>query len=758
MNTASKSNVVGAGVIRQDGVAKVTGSAQYVADLALPGMLEGRILRSPYPHARIVHVDTREAAKLSGVKAVVSGADTPKRRWGSTIQDQYVLAVDKVRYVGDEVAAVAAVTADVADEALSLIRVEYEPLPPVLDPSVAMQADAPQIHDEGNVVLHNFIERGDPDSGFANADLIVEETFSSQHQWHAALETIGCVASANSRRQLTIWLNTATTFLARQRIAWALDLPEDDIRIIQPVVGGAFGGKSVDDNLVMVCSLLALKVGRPVRVINRREDEFLASRPRVPIQIQAKMGFRKDGTISAKQLRLIADKGAYAAKGTAVTVVAALRHDLMYTNSDVRAELLAVYTNKIPTGAFRGFGNPSAAWAVEQMMDIAAHRLQLDPREMALRNIIGPNHVSPHGHKVGSCELEACIKRATELIRWDEKKRKGLPDRGLGLALSTHVSGQRRMAGDYDGATIIISLARSGRVLITCGEGETGSGAMTAWCQIAASALGVPYDSVEISAADTAVGPFSLGSFASRSTYVVGNAVLDAARKLRAEVLGAAAAQYDLRPEDLDMVDGNLIERGTGERLAGISDVARAAIHSRGGRELIAVGSWDSPSELQAPDRRYGNESAAYDFTCHAVEVQVDRATGAFKILDYAAATDAGTIINPIGAKGQIEGGLAQGLGYAVTESMEFADGQPINPNFSDYRIPSIADMPPFKHEFVPSYEETGPMGAKAVGEIAVDPVAPALANAIFDAVGVRIRSLPITPEKILKELRAIEG
>ena len=754
---ARGTSVVGQGVGRQDSIPKVTGSAQYVADLNRPGTLEGRILRSPYAHARVVSIDVTAAMAVPGVYAVVTADDTPKRKWGSTIPDQYILAVDKVRYVGDEIAAVAAVSGDAADEAISLIDVEFDPLPTVFDPDVALESGAPQIHDDGNIALHSAVVRGDPDAGFAAADLVVEERFASHHQWHAAIETIGCLADPSPDRRLTIWLNTATTYLARQRIAWALDLEEDDIRVIQPAVGGAFGGKSVDDNLVMICALLARKAKRAVRIINRREDEFLASRPRVPIRIEAKMGFRRDGTITAKQLRLVSDKGAYAAKGTAVTVVAALRHDLMYTNENVRAELFAVYTNKIPTGAFRGFGNPSAAWAVEQMMDIGASRLGIDPREMAFRNIIGPNQTSPHGHRVGSCELAACIKRATELIGWDAKTARGKRDHGLGLALSTHVSGQRRMAGDYDGATVIISLARSGRVRITCGEGETGSGAMTAWCQLAASALGVPYETVQVSQADTAVGPFSLGSFASRSTYIVGNAVLDGARKLRDQVLEAAAAQLGCRYDQLGIADGKIIGPDA-EVLASLGDIARAAIHSRDGHELIAVGSWDSPSELQDPERRYGNESAAYDFTCHAVEVRVDRATGAFSILDYAAATDAGTIINPIGATGQIEGGFAQGLGYAITESMEFADGQPINPNFSDYRIPSIADMPPFKHEFVPSYEPTGPLGAKAVGEIAVDPVAPAIANAIFDAVGVRITSLPITPEKVLRGLNEADA
>jgi CO/xanthine dehydrogenase Mo-binding subunit len=743
------------GSARVDGLEKVVGTALYVGDLRLPGMLEGRILRSPYAHARILRIDTTRAEHVVGVRAVVTGEDTPKRAWGAFIADQYPLAVDKVRYVGDEVAAVAAVDADTADEAIALIHVEYEELPAVLDPAEAMRPGAPLVHDraEGNIAYQLRVERGDPDRALASANLVLEETFESHIQWHAALETIGCVAKAGADGKLTFWLNTATPFLARKRIAHALALEQDAVRIIQTAVGGAFGGKSLDDNTAMACGLLAQKCGGTVRILNTREDEFLATRPRVPMRIWVRMGFQRDGTIVAKDLRVVADKGAYGAKGPGVAAVAALRHDLSYRYRDLRSQLYVVYTNKIPTGALRGFGNPSAAWAVEQMVDMGAAALGIDPREMALRNVIEAGHTSQHGHVVRSCELKECVRQATAGIGWSEKRRDRAPGRGLGLAISAHATSQRRVAGDYDGATVVMTITPEGTIHLLCGEGETGSGSTTAWCMLAAGELGVPLGQVSISSADTELGPFSLGSFASRSTYIVGNAVLDGARKLKAAVLELGAELLGADVSDTRMEGGTVSAGSSPGRTITLMDVARHHLHRRGGSPLMAVGTFDAPSEIQ-DETRFGNESGAYTFTCHAVEVEVDRETGQLRILDYVAATDAGAIINARGARGQIEGAFAQGLGYALLERMQFDGGRPLALNFSDYRMPSMADMPPITTVFVPSYEPSGPLGAKGIGEIAVDPVAPALANAIYDAAGVRITTLPITPEKILAALR----
>jgi CO/xanthine dehydrogenase Mo-binding subunit len=766
-------SVVGHNVRRVDAIEKVTGTAQYVADVRLPGMLQGRILRSPHPHARLRHVDTSRAERVPGVLAVVTGEDTPKRKWGSFQKDQYPIAVDKVRYVGDEVAGVAAVDEATADEALSLIDVDYEVLPAVFDPEEAMQPEAPLIHDDkpGNLALHFVVVRGDPDAALMKADLVLEDTFQTHIQWHAAIETIGSVAQFSPTGKLTVYMNTATIFMARTRIAYALGLDMSDVRVIQTAVGGAFGGKSCDDNNAMICGLLAMKAGRPVRIINSREDEFLSTRPRPAMKLWVRMGFLKDGTITAKDLKVIADNGAYSAKGAAVAGVTALRHDTMYLYEDVRSELYVVHTNKIGTGAFRGFGNPEAAFAIDQMIDMAAEQLGLDPIEVGLKNMIGPNHTSIHGNRVLSCELKECVKQATELIGWKDKQKSPRPPRrerarvrepgvgaeelphGFGLASSVHVSGKRHF-GDYDGSSMVMNVNLDGKVHIWSGEGETGPGANTVLAQIAAEELGVKFEDVSLSVADTDTTTYAQGSYASRSAYIAGNAARDAACKVKAEVLEIAAEKLEASPDDLQIKDGVISVKGSAAgKTITVGDVAMSALYRRGGKPISALGIWDPPSEV-SDENRYGNESGSYNFCSHAVELAVDPATGKFTILNYTAASDAGKVIFPIGAEGQNEGGAAQGLGYAFTEEMQFDEGRPLAPNFSDYRLPCIADMPPFRQVFVPSYEPTGPMGAKGIGEIGLDPTAPAIANAIHDAVGVRIKSLPITPEKVLAALQ----
>ncbi len=751
-------SVVGHNVPRVDGLEKVTGAAAYIADIRLPGMLEARVLRSPLPHARVLRVDTSRALRVPGVVAVMTGEDTPKRTWGSFQKDQYVLAVDKVRYVGDEVAAVAAQTAEAAAEAVSLIDVEYEELAPVFDPDEALRPDAPQLHQQkpGNVALHFKVERGNVDEALRRADLILEDTFQSRIQWHAAMETIGSVAQLSQRGKLTIWMNTATIFMARTRIAWALGLDMSDVRVIQSAVGGAFGGKSCDDNNAVICGLLALKAGgRPVRLINTREDEFLASRPRPAMKIWVRMGFMRDGTIAGKDLRVIADNGTYSAKGPAVGGVTALRHDGMYTYKDVRSELFVVHTNKIPTGAFRGFGNPEAAFAIDQMLDMAAERLGLDPLDMALKNMIDGNCTSIHGQEIASCELKACARRAAEMIGWQKRHAERKPYQGYGIASSIHVSGKRHF-GNYDGASCVVNLNLDGKVEIWTGEGETGTGATTVFAQIAAEELGVPYEHASVSVADTATTTYAQGSYASRTTYIAGNAVRDAVRQVREEVLETAAEMLEASPGDLEIRDGVVSVKGVEGRSVPLGDVAMSRLYRRGGKPISALGTWDPPSG-PSDSERYGNESGSYNFCSHAVKVEVDPQTGQYRILDYVAASDAGTVIYPLGAEGQNEGGVAQGVGYALTEELHMDGGRPLNPNFSDYRIPCIADMPPFNQVFVPSYEPTGPMGAKGIGEIGLDPTAPAIANAIYEAVGVRVKTLPVTPEKVLWALREKE-
>ncbi len=748
-------SVIGKRVQRVEGHEKVTGESRYIADIVLPRMLTGKVLRSPYAHAKILNIDTSRAEKLRGVRCVVTAEDTIKRPWGAFFADQYPLSVGKVRYVGEEVAAVAAIDRETAEEAVELIEVDWEELPAVFDAEEAMRPGAPLVHDdkESNTAMVIDVERGDVEKAFAESDVIVEDTFQSAPQWHCAIETIGSVAEYSPGGKYTIYMNTQTLFNARYRIAAAMGVRETDVRIIQSAVGGGFGGKSCDDNNALVAAVLARKAGKPVKLINTREEEFLAgSRPRVFMKIHVKMGFKKGGLIRAKQTRIVADNGAYSAKAPGITGVAALRHDTCYKYSDVKTQAYLVYTNKIPTGAFRGFGNPSAEWAVEQAIDQAAHALGMDPLEVARLNAAEPGYVSPHGNRVISCELKQCIDKTGELIDWKKKRADKKPDTGLGLACTVHVSGKRHF-GDYDGSSATIKINEDGKALILSGEGESGQGCYTTMCAIAAEELGIPIEDVEMSQADTDLTTFCLGAFASRLTYISGNAVRDAATKVKQQLFEQAAEMLEANPADLVARAGRIFVKGAEQKALAVGDVARARLFRNGGAPIVASGKFDADSVLQ-DSTRYGNESGAYNYGCQAVQVEVDRETGQVKVLQYAAASDCGTVINPVGAEGQVEGALAQGLGYALIEGLRFDEGRPLNPNFSDYRIPSMRDMPPLSHAFADSYEPTGPFGAKGLGELGMDPTAAVISNAIFDAVGVRIKTLPITPEKVLRALQ----
>ena len=755
MAKADKFSVVGQRVQRIEGFEKVTGDSKFIADIYLPGMLVGKVLRSPFPHARIRHIDISKAEKLPGVRAVVTAEDTIKRPWGAFFADQYILSVGKARYVGEEVAAVAAIDPDIAEEAVDLIEVDWEPLPGVFDAEEAMQDGAPLVHDDkpNNIAMTMDIERGNIAQAFAESDVIVEDTFQSMPQWHCSIETIGSVAEYAPGGKYTIYMNTQTLFNARYRIAAALGVPETDVRIIQSAVGGGFGGKSCDDNNALVAAVLARKARKPVKLINTREEEFLAGcRPRVFMKINVKLGFKKDGRIRAKHIKVIADNGAYCAKAPAITGVAAMRHDTCYKYTDVKTEAKLVYTNKVPTGAFRGFGNPSAEWAVEQAIDLGAHELGIDPIEIARINAAETGYVSPHGNRVTSCELRQCLDMTEKMMDWKAKRANKAPNTGLGLACTVHVSGKRHF-GDYDGSSATIKLNEDGKALILSGEGECGQGAHTAMCQIAAEELGIRVEDVEISRADTDLTTFCLGAFASRLTYVSGNAVKNAATNVKQQLFQQAAEMLEANPEDLMSRDGRVFVKGAEGKSVTVADVARARLFRHNGAPIVGSGSFDADSVL--PDNtRFGNESGAYNYGVQAAEVHVDPETGKVRILNFVIASDCGTVIYPMGAEGQVEGGLAQGIGYALTEGLQFDEGRPVNPNFSDYRIPSMRDMPPLQHAFADSYEPTGPFGAKGLGELNMDPTAAVINNAIFDAVGVRVKNLPITPEKILKALQ----
>ncbi len=745
--------VIGKNVQRTDAVPKVTGAARYVADIQMPGMLHGAVLRSPHPNARIVAIDTTAARAMPGVKAVLTGEDTAHKKWGAFRPDLYPLAIGRVRYVGDEVAAVAATSAEIARAAVDKITVQYEVLPAVLSLDEAMAPNAPLVHDDavGNIAHEFNFTRGDVDAGFKASDCIVDGTWQSQRQWHTSLETIGCVAQFSEGRY-TLWCNSQTPYLARGRYCTALGIPESQMRVIQTEVGGGFGGKSGDDNCSVICAMLARKSGKPVKLIHTREEEFLASHPRMPMRYWVKLGFSKAGKVLAKEIKMWADNGAYTGKSQAILGAATVRHDALYKYPNARAHSKLVYTNLVPTGAFRGFGNPSADWAVEQAWDLAAGKLGIDVIDLLRMNAVEPGDVSPHNHKITSCELKQCIDKAAELIHWKDKRKNKMPNRGLGFGCSLHVNG-RRSFGDWDGSSAIVRINDEGRATVITGEGEIGQGTLTVLRQIAAEELGLPFESVDITRPDTDVHPYALGALASRVTYVAGNAVKRAAGEAAKQLMAAAAEQFKLPAADLHIVDGQIGPKaGPESAYKPVAVIARANIYRPGGQPIIGIGHFDNPSEF--PDHsRFGNESGSYNFAAQAVEVEVDRGTGMVDLKEIAAVVDCGTVLHPAMAQGQVHGGVVQGIGLAMTEYFDLWNGQPTDPQLKDYPLPGAATLPPMHVAFADSYEPSGPYGAKGLGEIGLDAIPAAIANAIADAVGVRIYDLPITSEKIHRAL-----
>jgi CO/xanthine dehydrogenase Mo-binding subunit/CO/xanthine dehydrogenase FAD-binding subunit len=745
--------IIGKDVQRTDAIPKVTGAAQYVADIQMPGMLHGSVLRSPHPNARILAIDVSAARAMPGVKSVITGEDTAQKKWGAFRPDLYPLAIGRVRYVGDEVAAVAATSPEIARAAVDKIVVQYEALPAVLSMDEAMTAGAPLVHDDcaGNIAHEFNFERGDVDAGFKASDCIVEGTWESQRQWHTSLETIGCVAKFSDGRY-TLWCNTQTPYLARGRYSVALGIPESQMRVIQTDVGGGFGGKSGDDNCSVIAAMLARKTGRPVKLIHTREEEFLASHPRMPMRYWVRLGFSKVGKVLAKEIKMWADNGAYTGKSQAILGAATVRHDALYKYPNARAHSRLVYTNLVPTGAFRGFGNPSADWAVEQAWDLAAEKLGIDIADLLRMNAVEPGDVSPHNHKITSCELKQCIDKSTELIDWKAKHQDKRPNRGLGMGCSLHVNG-RRSFGDWDGSSAIVRINDDGRATILSGEGEIGQGTFTVLRQIAAEELGLPYEDVDITRPDTDVHPYALGALASRVTYVAGNAVKRAAGEASKQLMAAAAEQFKLPVEDLTIINGHIGPKaGPESAYKPVSAIVRANIYKRGGQPIIGVGNFDNPSDF--PDHsRYGNESGSYNFAAQCVEVEVDRGTGMVELKEISAVVDCGTVLHPAMAQGQVHGGMVQGIGLAMTEYFDLWNGQPTDPQLKDYPIPGAATLPIMHVAFADSYEPSGPFGAKGLGEIGLDAIPAAIANAIADAVDVRIHNLPITSEKIHRAL-----
>ncbi|MBM4331570.1 MAG: xanthine dehydrogenase family protein molybdopterin-binding subunit [Deltaproteobacteria bacterium] len=749
-------SIVGTRYGRIDGKDKATGRARYVDDWKFPGMLYGKILRSPYAHARILHIDKRRAEKLIGVRAIATVEDTPQKKYGSYrsgVKDELIFAQDKVRYVGDEVAAVAAIDEETAKDALSLIRVEYEELPGVFHPEEAIKPGAPKVHDgvENNIVAHAITLRGDIEKGFKEADLILENRFETGIQVHAYLEPVGCIVAWDSNGKLTIWAPSQNPSWSRFIYAEALDVPMGKLRVVQTVIGGAFGGK-LEQKQYLVAAILAKKAGRPVKIVNTRDEEFQTSMPRVPMVIYLKMGIKKDGMLTAKEHRIYADNGAYTKYATAVLNLGTYRVDGLYRLRNIRNENYLIYTNKVPTSAFRGFGNPQITFAVESLLDTLAEGIGMDALEVRLRNAAEAGDLTAHGFKYVSCGLKECLHKTAEAIGWKTKRGQKNIRRGVGISATSHVCGNRSFFPLFDGATAYVRVDEGGKVKILTGEVEVGQGLLTAYAAICAEEMGIPLSEVSVEAPDTDIAPFGLGTWGDRGTFIGGGAVKLAATDAQKQILEVGAEMLEANVSDLDCQGGKVFVKGSPHKFIPFEEVASAAVYRRGGSPVLGKGTFIPASEL-ADETRYGNISGTYAFGAQTAEVEVNEETGEVRVLQIAAAHDVGQAINITTAEGQVEGATIQGMGYALSEEVQYERGVMLTPNFLSYRIPTSLDVPPMK-TFLVKTIDPGPFGAKGVAEPAMTPTAPAIANAIYDAIGVRIRTLPITPQKILEALK----
>lgn len=752
--------VVGKPLPRVDAVAKVTGAARYVADMRLPRMLHGKILRSPIPHARILHIDTRRAERVVGVKAVITGEETPKRKYGifpwlPQAVDHYPLAIDKVRFIGDEVAAVAAMDEETAAEALDLIRVEYEELPSVFDPLRAMAPDAPEIHAgvKDNRAFFTGLDFGSVEAGFAECDYVREDEFSTPYISQAPLETHAALAACDPVGKLVVWSTTQSPYLMRRDLATTLAMAESDIRVIKPALGGAFGGKNDMCSLDFCAALLSLKSGQPVKIVYSREEEFMATRPSYPTRLKLKTGVKRDGTLVAKECEALVDVGAYINHGILFLYVMGGFLTSLYRTPNVRYRGTCVYTNKEPGGPMRGHGNQDIRFVDDSQLDMIAHHLGIDPVEIRLKNAVRSGDVTANGWKITSCGLSESIRKAAEVARWQEKKGKLPPYRGIGIACGNHVSGAKCFE-PFESSAALVKLQKDGRIVLFTGACDIGQGTDTALCQIVAEELGVRLEDVSIVAADTELAPDDLGAFASRTVFVAGKAVQAAARDAREQLFKVAAGKLEANAEDLEIRERRISVRGSPEKGMELAAAIRMSCCAPEGNPILGRGFYSDPCELPDPRTGIGNQSSAYSFGAQVAEVEVDPESGKVKVLQVVDAHDCGFAINPQGVEAQLDGSVHMGMGLALSEGLQWDGGQILNGSFLEYKIPTSLDTPRVTPILIEPIDPQGPFGAKGIGESTQIPTAPAIANAVYDAIGARIKDLPITPDKILRALR----
>jgi 4-hydroxybenzoyl-CoA reductase alpha subunit len=751
---------IGKRLPRVDAIVKATGEAKYAGDLFLPGMLHGKILRSPYPHARILHIDTSKAKRRSGVCAVVTAEDTIGFKAGgiSAQGDEPYLALEKVRFIGNAVAAVAAIDQETAEEALDLIQVEYEELPAVVDPVAAMEEDAPLIHDHAprNISFKTDLSYGDVDKGFQECDYVREDRFETTPIRHGFLEPHAALAHWDHSGRLCFWGSKQSPYFTYRNLAKALNIPLSHVRVIQPYIGGGFGGKNEMFDVDFSAALLSRKTGKPVKIVVSQEEVLFAYRQRHPTVIDLKTGFKKDGTIRALEARIIADGGAYLSIGALSLYLMCAFFCLPYRLPNMRAKGYRVYTNTQPSCAMRGHGVPQSRFAAEVQLDLAAREMGIDPVEVRLKNALRPGETTPNGFKITSCGLEESIVAAKRIIaewRTEQPKDDGRKKRGVGIGCYGYVSGPR-LAG-HNTAGAVIKVHEDGGISLSTGSTDAGQGSDTVLSQIAAEVLGVRLEDIRYAMVDSDITPLDPGTFGSRVSFVTGNAVRIAAEDARRQLAEVAANALEANPHDIVFRDRKVYVAGSPNQSMPFSKLVKIAQYSGTGKTILGRGYW-APEGLEVPDFETGrgNMSAAYSFGTQVAEVEVDAETGFTKVTRMAMVHDCGQPLNEMLMEGQLEGSAIGGIGHTLMEEIVRKGGQTMNPSFLEYRMPSSLDTCPLQILHTDTYDEMGPFGAKETGEGIQVAVVPAIVNAIQDAIGVAFKRIPVTPIMILDALK----